>query len=387
MIGHRILPVVGLRPGYRHISLRNEIGQPLNYASLFVHIEVQDYVPHKLSALAEALANPIAYQSMIEKRSKQLEALTDDESNRERAENEAADIEIEAEENLLSSITGTGKGFFQLGGKDESNKENLERRLGDDEHDQADANTATGNVTSLTRRMKSVRNFFAGSSSGGTTTSLTQPSQQSISSGLAAATSAAITAPNTAAGQTSSSIISEQSASIINQTAAAAGSLANSAGGANVSALAAGSTVGADATALAGGVSSALQTNLLQRQDTQTNLGAANQSAKTTTTTETTASNQLDISDVPSVLESQEVINQEAESLAKLREHKRVVKVQLEMDRELAGLRKKHNKQLEKEITTMNAKREKLMACQTKQRSLLAKTHSKLSRKSVSTDK
>lgn len=384
LIGHRILPVVGLRPGYRHISLRNEIGQPLNYASLFVHIEVQDYVPHKLSALAEALANPIAYQSMIEKRSKQLEALTDDESNRERAENEAADIEIEAEDNLLSSITGTGKGFFQLSGKDESNKENLEKRLGDDEHDQADANTATGNVTSLTRRMKSVRNFFAGSSSGGTTTSSTQPPQQSISSGLAAATSAAITAPNTAAGQTSSSIISEQSASIINQTAAAAGSLANTAAGANVAGLAAG-TPGSDAAALAGGVSGALKTDLLQRQDTQTNLGAANQSAKTTT--ETTASNQLDISDVPSVLESQEVINQEAESLAKLREHKRVVKVQLEMDRELAGLRKKHNKQLEKEITTMNAKREKLMACQSKQRSLLAKTHSKLSRKSVSTDK
>ena len=368
--------MVGLRPGYRHISLRNEIGQPLNYASLFVHIEVQDYVPHKLSALAEALANPIAYQSMIEKRSKQLEALTDDESNRERAENEAADIEIEAEENLLSSITGTGKSFFQLGGKDESNKENLEKRLGDDEHDQPDSTTATGNVTSLTRRMKSVRNFFAGSSSGGTTTSSTQQSQQSISSGLAAATSAAITTPNTAAGQTSASIISEQSASIIAQTTAAAGSLANSAGGAT----AAGSSVATDA---AGG-SAAQQPNLLQRQDTQTNLGAGNQSAKTT---EATASNQLDISDVPSVLESQEVINQEAESLAKLRDHKRVVKVQLEMDRELAGLRKKHNKQLEKEITTMNQKRDKLMACQTKQRSLLAKTHSKLSRKSVSSDK
>lgn len=366
-----------MRPGYRHISLRNEIGQPLNYASLFVHIEVQDYVPHKLSALAEALANPIAYQSMIEKRSKQLEALTDDESNRERAENEAADIEIEAEENLLSSITGTGKSFFQLGGKDDSNKENLEKRLGDDEHDQPDTNTAAGNVTALTRRMKSVRNFFAGGSSGGTTTSSVQQSQQSISSGLAAATSAAITAPNTAVGQTSTSIINEQSASILTQTAAAAGSLANS-GGAN----AAGSNTPADAAGMPVNVSSAMAPNLLQRQDTQTNLSAANQSAKTTE-----ASNQLEISDVPSALESQDVINQEAESLVKLREHKRVVKVQLEMDRELAALRKKHNKQLEKEITTMNQKRDKLMACQTKQRSLLAKTHSKLSRKSVSSDK
>ena len=39
LIGHRILPVVGLRPGFRHIPLRNENGQPLNYASLFVHID------------------------------------------------------------------------------------------------------------------------------------------------------------------------------------------------------------------------------------------------------------------------------------------------------------------------------------------------------------
>ena len=32
-------------PGYRHIGLRNELNQPLNLASLFVHISVKDYVP------------------------------------------------------------------------------------------------------------------------------------------------------------------------------------------------------------------------------------------------------------------------------------------------------------------------------------------------------
>ena len=77
-IGHRILPVVGLRPGYRHISLRNESGQPLSMPTLFVHITVKDYVPDGLSELADALANPIAYQSMVEKHAKQLLALTDD---------------------------------------------------------------------------------------------------------------------------------------------------------------------------------------------------------------------------------------------------------------------------------------------------------------------
>ena len=78
-IGHRILPVVGLRPGYRHISLRNESGQPLTLPMHFVHITVKDYIPDGLSDFADALANPIAYQSMIEKRSKQLMALIDDE--------------------------------------------------------------------------------------------------------------------------------------------------------------------------------------------------------------------------------------------------------------------------------------------------------------------
>lgn len=78
LLGHRILPVVGLRPGYRHISLRNESGQPLLLQTLFVHVTVKDYVPDGLSELADALANPIKYQSRIEKHATQLLALTDD---------------------------------------------------------------------------------------------------------------------------------------------------------------------------------------------------------------------------------------------------------------------------------------------------------------------
>ena len=77
-IGTRILPVVGLRPGYRHISLRNESLQPLTLPTLFVHITVRDYVPDGMSELADALANPIAYQSMVDKHAKQLLALADD---------------------------------------------------------------------------------------------------------------------------------------------------------------------------------------------------------------------------------------------------------------------------------------------------------------------
>ncbi|XP_031353442.1 1-phosphatidylinositol 4,5-bisphosphate phosphodiesterase classes I and II isoform X2 [Photinus pyralis] len=78
LIGHRILPVVGLCPGYRHVNLRTELGQPLPLCSLFLLIVVKDYVPDGLSDFAEALANPIKYQSDLEKRSRQLAVLTDD---------------------------------------------------------------------------------------------------------------------------------------------------------------------------------------------------------------------------------------------------------------------------------------------------------------------
>lgn len=77
-IGTRILPVVGLRPGYRHISLRNESLQPLTLPTLFMKITVKDYVPDGLSELADALANPIAYQSMVEKHARQLQILSDE---------------------------------------------------------------------------------------------------------------------------------------------------------------------------------------------------------------------------------------------------------------------------------------------------------------------
>ncbi|XP_057325242.1 1-phosphatidylinositol 4,5-bisphosphate phosphodiesterase classes I and II isoform X2 [Microplitis mediator] len=76
-IGHRVLPVVGLCPGYRHVTLRNDCGQPRPLASLFLHVIVKDYVPDGFNDFAEALANPIKYQCELEKRAKQLERLMD----------------------------------------------------------------------------------------------------------------------------------------------------------------------------------------------------------------------------------------------------------------------------------------------------------------------
>lgn len=40
-IGHRVLPVIGLCPGYRHVTLRTEMGQPLTLTTLFLCIVVK----------------------------------------------------------------------------------------------------------------------------------------------------------------------------------------------------------------------------------------------------------------------------------------------------------------------------------------------------------
>ncbi|KAF7670265.1 hypothetical protein LDENG_00027430 [Lucifuga dentata] len=75
-IGHRIIPVSAIRPGYRYIGLRNEKNQPLILPAVFVYIEVKDYVPDTFADVIEALSNPIRYVNLLEQRSKQLAALT-----------------------------------------------------------------------------------------------------------------------------------------------------------------------------------------------------------------------------------------------------------------------------------------------------------------------
>ncbi|XP_030677821.1 1-phosphatidylinositol 4,5-bisphosphate phosphodiesterase beta-1 isoform X4 [Nomascus leucogenys] len=75
-IGHRILPVQAIRPGYHYICLRNERNQPLTLPAVFVYIEVKDYVPDTYADVIEALSNPIRYVNLMEQRAKQLAALT-----------------------------------------------------------------------------------------------------------------------------------------------------------------------------------------------------------------------------------------------------------------------------------------------------------------------
>ncbi|XP_038638637.1 1-phosphatidylinositol 4,5-bisphosphate phosphodiesterase beta-2-like isoform X2 [Scyliorhinus canicula] len=79
-IGHKILPVTALQTGYRHIGLRNETNQQLTMPSLFVHIEVKDYVPDTWADLTKALADPIEFVCTLNKQSAQVTSAADAQS-------------------------------------------------------------------------------------------------------------------------------------------------------------------------------------------------------------------------------------------------------------------------------------------------------------------
>uniref|UniRef100_A0AAX7V4C4 Phosphoinositide phospholipase C n=1 Tax=Astatotilapia calliptera TaxID=8154 RepID=A0AAX7V4C4_ASTCA len=83
-IGHRIIPVSAIRPGYHYISLRNEKNQSLTLPALFVYVEVKDYVPDTFAALS----NPIRYVNLMEQRANQLAALTLEEGGEEEGDKE-----------------------------------------------------------------------------------------------------------------------------------------------------------------------------------------------------------------------------------------------------------------------------------------------------------
>ncbi|KAM8946595.1 1-phosphatidylinositol 4,5-bisphosphate phosphodiesterase beta-1 isoform 2-T2 [Pelodytes ibericus] len=95
-IGHRILPVSAIRPGYHYICLRNEKNMPLTLPAIFVYIEVKDYVPDTFADVIEALSNPIRYVNLMEQRSRQLAALTLEDEEELKKEIEAGEVPSEA---------------------------------------------------------------------------------------------------------------------------------------------------------------------------------------------------------------------------------------------------------------------------------------------------
>ncbi|XP_067223037.1 1-phosphatidylinositol 4,5-bisphosphate phosphodiesterase beta-2 [Chanodichthys erythropterus] len=58
-IGHRIIPLDALQTGFQHICLRSESNMPLTLPSVFVHIEVKDYIPAAFADFSDALFNPV----------------------------------------------------------------------------------------------------------------------------------------------------------------------------------------------------------------------------------------------------------------------------------------------------------------------------------------
>ncbi|XP_062432267.1 1-phosphatidylinositol 4,5-bisphosphate phosphodiesterase beta-2 isoform X2 [Rhea pennata] len=68
-IGHRVIPVIAVHSGYHHVCLRSESNMPLTMPSLFVYLEIKDYVPDAWADLTIALSNPIKFFSLQDKRS------------------------------------------------------------------------------------------------------------------------------------------------------------------------------------------------------------------------------------------------------------------------------------------------------------------------------
>ncbi|KAM4729527.1 1-phosphatidylinositol 4,5-bisphosphate phosphodiesterase beta-1-like [Anableps anableps] len=99
-IGHRIIPVSAIRPGYRYIGLRNEKNQSLILPAVFVYIEVKDYVPDTFADVIEALSNPIRYVNLLEQRAKQLAALTLEDGEEEAQTEDETDTGAERKNDL-----------------------------------------------------------------------------------------------------------------------------------------------------------------------------------------------------------------------------------------------------------------------------------------------
>ncbi|XP_053730934.1 1-phosphatidylinositol 4,5-bisphosphate phosphodiesterase beta-1-like isoform X2 [Synchiropus splendidus] len=107
-IGHRIIPVSAIRPGYRYIGLRNEKNQSLILPAVFVYIEVKDYVPDTFADVIEALSNPIRYVNLLEQRSKQLAALTLEDGEEEAQPEEESNSTVERKSDIKSAPVENG---------------------------------------------------------------------------------------------------------------------------------------------------------------------------------------------------------------------------------------------------------------------------------------
>lgn len=73
LLGQHFLPVSHIQPGYKHIVLRNSFSRPLGPVSLFIYVEVFDYVSDHHRELVDALQNPIEAYSKVKEMQTALE--------------------------------------------------------------------------------------------------------------------------------------------------------------------------------------------------------------------------------------------------------------------------------------------------------------------------
>nr|XP_023658058.1 1-phosphatidylinositol 4,5-bisphosphate phosphodiesterase beta-2 isoform X2 [Paramormyrops kingsleyae] len=77
-LGHRIIPIYAIQSGYQHICLRSESNVPLTLPSLFVYIEVKDYIPAAFADFSDALFNPTKSSDKPTKSSEPLPGATEE---------------------------------------------------------------------------------------------------------------------------------------------------------------------------------------------------------------------------------------------------------------------------------------------------------------------
>lgn len=73
LLGQHFLPVSHIQPGYKHICLRNSFSRFLGPVSLFIHVDVFDYVSDCHRELVDALQNPIEAYSKVKEMQTALE--------------------------------------------------------------------------------------------------------------------------------------------------------------------------------------------------------------------------------------------------------------------------------------------------------------------------
>jgi hypothetical protein len=70
-IGQSFIPVAHLRPGYRHIVLRNQMNIPVQSSSLFIYIRKDVHVDAENKELIDQLVSPTSVQTIIKEQQQQ----------------------------------------------------------------------------------------------------------------------------------------------------------------------------------------------------------------------------------------------------------------------------------------------------------------------------